>query len=209
MAFCTSCGAQVSDTSQFCTKCGKPLPAAPAPPMTAPSLATGTPAAVSPPRGSSHALTVVLVIIAIVVALGLIAAGITAAVVHHIARHSRVTTTAGGARVETPFGTIQTTNDTGKIAASLGDDMYPGATVNEGGSDVNLGGKHIVTANLATNDPPDKVADYYKQRYPSSISSQSEGKASIVHKDGGNVVSIAIENEGGKTLIHISRITRG
>ena len=206
MAFCTSCGAQVSDTSRFCTKCGKPLPpvAAPAP------IQPGVPvtAAGVPPRGGSNAVTIAVIIIAVVVALGLVAAGITAVVIHKIARHSRVTTTQGGAKVETPFGTIQTTTDAGKLSGALKDDMYPGATMNEGGSDVNMGGRHIVAANLSTSDSADKVADYYKQKYPQSIRTEAEGKHSIVYKDDGQMVSIAIEEEGGRTLIHISRISK-
>jgi len=205
MAFCTSCGAQVSDTSQFCTKCGKPLPAVAA--SVAPTAAPGTVAG-APSGGGSNALTIAVIIIAVVIALGLVAAGITAVVVHRIARHSRVTTTEGGARVETPFGTVQTTNDAAKMASALGDDMYPGATLNEGGSDVNMGSRHIVSANLSTSDSPEKVADYYKQRHPRSIVTEAEGKHNLVYKDNGNMLTVAIEGEGGRTLIHISRIFR-
>jgi len=209
MAFCTSCGAQVSDTSQFCTKCGKPLPVAAPANLSTPTAVGGVGTTTAgPPRGGSNALTIAVIIIAVVIGLGLIAAGITAAVVHRIARHSRVTTTHGGTRVETPFGTIQTSTDAATLSAALKDDMYPGATVDEGGSDVNMGGKHVISANLATSDPPDKVADYYKQKHPDSITSDAEGKHTLVSKIGSNMLSLTIDGEGGKTRIHISRITR-
>ena len=95
------------------------------------------------------------------------------------------------------------------MASALGADMYPGATtVGEGASDVNIAGKHIVSANLSTTDSPEKVADYYKQKYPRSLITEAEGKHNIVYKDGQTMLTIAIEGEGDKTMIHISRISR-
>ncbi|MBV9609672.1 MAG: hypothetical protein JO187_08955, partial [Acidobacteria bacterium] len=166
------------------------------------------PAGTSPTAGGSNALKIALIIIAVVVGLGIMGAIIAGIAVHRIARHSRVITTDGGAKVVTPFGTVQTTTDVSKISGALGGDVYPGASMSEGGSDVNMGGRHVVSANLSTSDSPDKVADYYKQKYPRSIITDAEGKHSIVYKDDDRMVTIAIEPEGGRTLIHISRISR-
>ena len=75
-------------------------------------------------------------------------------------------------KVETPFGSIETSNDPDQAAKDLGVDIYPGAEVQKNGSaTVNFGSIHTVTASFDSSDSVDKVCDFYRSRFPNAMTS--------------------------------------
>jgi len=206
MAFCNSCGANLEATAQFCNKCGAvvtgPAPGSPsaAPAPMAPAGAT--------PQGSS-ALKIILIVVAVVVALGIIGIGTISFITWRVARGTHVRGHDGNVRVETPFGTVQSTTDPNQAARNLGVDVYPGATVVKGGSaDMTIGGMHTAAANFVSDDPASRVADFYKSKFPRANMTSTEGDHyAIVTGDQGDMVTISIEPQDGKTQIHIARVT--
>lgn len=100
------------------------------------------------------------------------------------------------------------TNSAGGVSeADLGVPFYPGSTVdaaNNGDTKTESQGKTLINSNHVTNDPPDKIASFYKeklpgfQNYPAGDSTMFKGKGS-----NGNDVSIAIGKEGDHSTINI------
>ena len=101
MAFCNSCGAQLTEGTRFCSKCGAPITGTPAAPAGAPS----TPAATA---GSSSALKTILIIVGAIVLIGIVGIASLTFIGMRLARHSRVTQEGEHVKVETPFGTAET-----------------------------------------------------------------------------------------------------
>ena len=162
----------------------------------------------SPAQGSSG-LKIVLIIVAVVVVLGIVAIGSMVFVGLRIARHTHVRENGGNVRVETPFGTVQSTNNPDEVARNLGVDIYPGAQVLKGNAaNMDMAGVHTVAAEFETDDPPDKVADFYKSKLPNAtVSSHDEGRYSIVSNQHNNLVTITIDTRGDKTHIHIANVS--
>ena len=197
MAFCNSCGATVEAAAKFCPKCGKVLPAT--------AAAPSTPAQAQ----SSSGLKTVLVVVAVVFALGIVGVCTMAFIGWRIARSSRVEQRNGNVRVQTPFGTVESTNNPSDAARNLGVDLYPGARLSKGNSaNVNFGGMHSVAAQFETDDQPEKVAEYYKEKFPNAnVSVADTNHYAIVSSAGGNLISINIESQDGKTMIHIANVS--
>src|SRR3954469_57505 len=104
MAFCNSCGANLTDGTRFCSKCGAPVAGAPA--------ASATPVPGTPPGAQrSSAIKSILIIVGVIVLIGIL--GITAVsfVAFHFAKRSHVTQEGDHVKVETPFGTAETSKD--------------------------------------------------------------------------------------------------
>ncbi len=204
MAFCTSCGSQVAETAQFCTHCGKPLPGVAAA-QASPSTPAPAPAPIAPSGGGSSAVKIVLIVAAVVVALGIISAAITGWVGYRMVRHARVEHTANGSRVSGGFGSVETTTDPNQLAQALSVDVYPGAKLVKEGSSVRVAGMTAASAEFETDDTPGKVADFYKSKFPdATVNDESHGEHSIVVNSGG-WLAIHIRPSGGKTRIEISR----
>ena len=52
----------------------------------------------------------------------------------------------GNVHVETPFGTVDSTQDPAEAARNVGVDLYPGATVaKDGSSNMTIGGMHTAS----------------------------------------------------------------
>jgi hypothetical protein len=65
-----------------------------------------------------------------------------------------------------------------------------------------------VTAQLETDDPTGKVAEFYKRKFPdANVSVANENQYTIVSSANHNLVTINIERDGSKTLIHIASVT--
>jgi hypothetical protein len=200
MAFCNSCGANLNAGEQFCSKCGAVIPGGPI----APSYAAGPPA---PPKSNS-AVKIVLIAVGAIVALGLLGTVATTLIGLRIARHTKIETSDGKVRVQSPFGTVETTKDPEEAAKEMGIDLYPGARVLQGGAaSVNLGSSHTVAANFESDDPPDKVAEFYKSKFPNAkFSTREDNNYSIISSEGNRIVTIHIEPQGDKTMIHIASV---
>ncbi len=209
MAFCNSCGATLAPGTKFCTKCGAVVtgaPAATAPIASSPAVSPGPVA----PTGSSSAVKIILIVVAVVVVFGILGIATLGIIGVHLARRSHVTQEGNRVKVETPFGSVDTTRDPQQMAKDLGVDIYPGAQPQANGSaTATFGGVHTSSAAFTSNDPPDKVCDFYRSKFPNAMSSTSgEGRCSIVSGNQNNIVTINVEASGSSTKIQISSVSK-
>jgi zinc ribbon protein len=208
MAFCNSCGATLDGGAKFCTKCGatQPIggPSAGTPSSPAPAATT---LATTPKTG--NALKVILIVVAVIVGLGILGIAAVSFIGYRIATHSRVRNQDGNVRVETPFGTVQSSTDPDEAARNLGIDLYPGAQVIKGTtSNMNMGNMHTAAAEFETSDPANSVAEFYKSKVPgANVISSTADHYAIISTDKKNMLTINIEPREGKTRIHIARVT--
>ena len=206
MAFCTSCGANIADTADFCTTCGAKQAGRAA-------LSTSSAAAVQPvpgatPQQSGSGLKVVLIAVGLICGILVLLTIIVGLIGWRVARHSRVITTKDGARIETPFGKIESTENTEEAIKNLGVDVYPGAKVTKGASVVEFGTMKTASAIFETNDPPDQVANFYREKFPNAIANTADQSGySIVSNQNGHMVSIHIQARGGTTRIEIANVS--
>jgi hypothetical protein len=215
MPFCNACGAALDGGAKFCAKCGAANPsavatnsAASAAPSAVPS-ATPVAAVPAPPAQGSNAVKIILIVVAVIFGLGILGVGTVAFIVHRVVSHSRVEEKNGNVKVETPFGTVESTNDPDQAAQNVGVDLYPGATVVKGTTaNMTFGSTHTAAADFDTSDPVSTVANFYKTRYPNaSVMSNDTDRFTIVAGDKENVTTIVIEPKEGKTRIHIAKVT--
>jgi len=199
MAFCTSCGAQLDASSQFCVKCGA---------RQAAGVGAAAPAKAAPSQGTSNAVKIVLIVVAAIVVLGIVGSIASLLFVRKVVKDARVAVSESKdeQRVVTPFGTVETTKDPAKIAEKLAVEIYPGAKAVEGGSDVRAMGMHTVTGIFETSDPVEKVADFYRQIYPKGIYTASGSEHNLVVADKGSMITIHMQDEGGRTKITIANV---
>ena len=202
MAFCNSCGATLDTGAKFCNKCGTTQPGAAAASVT-PVL---TPAS---PQKSSSALKIILIVVAAIIVLGILGIGAVSFIGYRIAKRSRIHNENGNVRVETPFGTMDTSTDPDEAARNLGIDLYPGAEVVKGTtSNMTMGAMHTATADFETGDPVSAVDEFYKSRLPNAnVVSTSGDRYAIISTDKKNMLTINIEPKDGKTRIHIARVS--
>jgi hypothetical protein len=205
MAFCNSCGATLNDGTKFCNKCGAASSAAAAA-SPAPMAPTGAP----PAKGGSSALKIILVIIAVVVALGILGVVTVGVIGYRVAKNAHVHQDGDNVDVETPFGSVKTTKDISKIADQLGVEVYPGAEVDRGGaSTATFGPIHTVTATLTSSDSLDKVCSFYKEKFPTAMTSTADDThCTIVSNDHQNMITVAAQSSGSGTKIQISNVTK-
>jgi hypothetical protein len=202
MAFCNSCGATLDAGARFCNKCGTTQPAGKAgsTPVAAPLAAT--------PK-SNNALKIILVVVAVIVGIGILGVAAVSFIGYRIASHTRVRNHDGNVRVETPFGTVQSTTDPDEAARDLGVELYPGASVIKGTtSKLNMGNMHTAAADFETADAPTKVADFYKEKVAgANLISSSADHFALISTDKKNMLTISIEPKDGKTRIHIAKVS--
>lgn len=207
MAFCNSCGATLDGGTKFCNKCGAAVSA-----TSAPAAASPAPAATAAPTqgGGGSAVKIILIIVAVVVGLGIIGIAAVSYIGYRVAKSAHVTQKNGQVKVESPFGNIETSTDPSEAAKNLGVDLYPGAEVSKDGSaTMTIAGMHTATAVLETSDSPDKVAAFYKSKFPNTAYSSSQGDHySMMSGTKDDMTTINIENRGDKTVIQISRVTK-
>lgn len=220
MAFCNSCGAALTPGTRFCNKCGAAVtasapasaatPASASPAATPVAPATVPPAAVPATTGGSSALKIVLIIIAIVVGLGIISVAGVSYFVYRVAKSARVHQQGDNVKVDTPFGTVETSQDADKVAKDLGIDIYPGAkSQREGTSSASFGSIHTITGSFTTSDPLDKVCDFYKSRFPNAMTTTSDqNSCNIVSNDQNNMITINIEARGSTTKLQITNVSK-
>jgi len=175
-----------------------PPPVAAAPP---------TPIAPPPAQGGSSALKIILIVIGVIFLLGVLGIGTMVFVVRRIAHNTHFKNKDGNVRVETPFGTVQSTSDPDEAARNLGIDQYPGAKVTKGNS-ATIGGMHTVDAEFESNDSPEKVMAFYSSRFPgANVSNKDTDGYTIVSTNNNNLITIKIQSEDGKTRIKIANVS--
>ncbi len=205
MAFCNSCGATLADGTKFCNKCGAAITNAPA--MSAP--AAGVPAPV-PSKGGSGALKIILIIVAVIVVLGILGIGAVSFIGYRIAKSAHVRQDGDNVKVETPFGSMESSKDPSKAAADLGIDIYPGAEVQKNGaSSATFGSIHTVTAMFTSSDSMDKVCSFYKEKFPNAMASTAdENHCTLVSNENKNMVTINVESTGDGSKFQVTNVTK-
>jgi hypothetical protein len=202
MAFCNSCGAQLTEGTRFCSKCGAPITGTPAAPAGAPS----TPAATA---GSSSALKTILIIVGAIVLIGIVGIASLTFIGMRLARHSRVTQEGEHVKVETPFGTAETSKDPEDAAKELGVDVYPGADPQkEGASTAAFGRVRTVSAAFQSDDSVDKVCAFYRSKFPNAtVSTSDQNRCTIVSNDPPNMITINVEPSGDGSKFQIASVS--
>lgn len=205
MAFCNSCGAQLAEETNFCSKCGAAVTGAP--------TATSRPIAPGPPpsTGSSSALKVVLMIVGVIVFIGVLGMVTCGIIVHRAIKSAKVSQKGDNVKVEIPFGSVETTNDPEKVADQLGVDIYPGAQVQKNGTaSVSFGSLHTVTASFESGDSVDKVCDFYRSKFPgANVSSSDQNRCSIISgTPPGNSTTITAEPNGDGSRFTIVKMSK-
>ena|ERR1700680_4841782 len=206
MAFCNSCGATLNPGTQFCNKCGAPAAAGPS----TSGVTSTAPAPAPVSTGGSSALKIILIVVAVIVLIGILGIATVGIIGYRIAKSSRLSQNGDHVKVETPFGSVETSKDPEQAAKDLGVDLYPGAEVQrDGASSVSLGSVHTVTAVFETSDTPDKVCSFYKSKFPGAMVTTSEqDHCSIVSSDKKNMITINVEASGDKTKLQITNVTK-
>ena len=169
MAFCNSCGATLKPGTKFCNKCGAATGVAAPPGLPFPLHARSR---LRPQqrrqqrcsqdhshrrrrhhRSSEFSASVTCGI-----------------VVHRIAKCAHVTQDGDHVKVESPFGTMETSNDPAQVAKDLGIDIYPGAQLQKNGTaTVTFGSIHTVTASFKSSDSLDKSAAFTKPSFANAM----------------------------------------
>src|SRR5271169_1930443 len=161
MAFCNSCGANIVSGTRFCNKCGAAILASSLPPAAAVSAppAPSTPPAIAPaPTSGGGALKAILIVVGVIVVVAVLCVASLGFFAWRVAHRTRVRQEGNNVKVETPFGTVQTTNDPQAAAHDLGVDVYPGARVlKEGATSATFGSVHTAALNLESSDSVDRV----------------------------------------------------
>ena len=217
MAFCNSCGANMTPGTRFCNQCGAAVVASSPAPAVARAAPVGSPPplasnpAVSPaaPSSGGGALKAILIVVGVIVLVGTLCIASLGFFAWRVARHTRVRREGDNVRVETPFGTVQSTKDPQEAARNLGVDIYPGAQVlTEGATSATFGGVRTASLNFETTDPLDKVSSFYKSRFPNAMVMTSQAdQCTIISNDKKNMITINIKAEGDKTRIVITNVS--
>ena len=203
MAFCSSCGAQINNSSKFCAGCGAAVPQAA---VSAPAAGVAAPVAAAPARGGSG-VKVLLIILAVVFGLFVVGGAVATFVAWRFAKSVKVESGAGGATtVKTPFGTI-TADDPVATARELGIDVYPGATPLKGSATVNFAGMKVASARFETSDSPDEVAEFYKNKYPgANVRVMDEDRRSLTFAGPNGMLAVQLYKSSDGTVIEMSRV---
>lgn len=199
MAFCNTCGATLSSGAKFCNQCGATVTGGVSAPV--------TPAA---PAGGSSGLKIVLIVIGVLAIVGILSVATMTFVGLRIAKRSHLTRQGDQVKVETPFGTVESSQDPEKAAGNLGVDIYPGAQVQKAGaSSATFGGMHTAAASFESIDSLDKVCNYYKAKYPGAMVRTSDGNhCTIVANDQSNMITINVEARGDVTRFQITNVSK-
>jgi hypothetical protein len=215
MAFCNSCGASTAPGTSFCNKCGATIVDS-APPVASsaavlPQVSSVPPspstAPAVPPASGSGALKTILIVVGVVVLVGILGVTALAFFAVRMAHRARVLHEGDNVKVETPFGTVQTTKDPQEAARNLGVDLYPGAQISQAGAaSATFGGIHTVALNLETSDSVDQVCSFYKPKFPNAMVTSTDNQCKIISNDQKNVITIKAKTENGKTRIAIANV---
>ena len=213
MAFCNSCGASLVPGTAFCSKCGAAILASSPDPGISPPAAAGVPTPVTvapPPPAGGGALKAILIVVGVVVLVGFLAAASAGFFFWRIAHRSHIRQNGDDVRVETPFGSVQTTKDPQQAARDLGVDIYPGADIlKDGSASATFGGVHTTSLGLETSDSVEKVCSFYQPKFPNAmVTTNQSNQCTIVSNDKHNMITVNATPEGDKTRIMISKVSR-
>lgn len=195
----------MADGAAFCTNCGAKTGAAP--------VGTGGAAAAPAPASakSSNVLKIVLIVFGVLVFLGIAGAVVTGLLIKK-AVDSAVQTDASGNVTSVNLGGVKVdaNKDAAKTIASLGIEVYPGATpVDESAGSVTLGPITSTHAQFTTTASMDEVFNFYKAKYPqASLFDTPEGKTLAQGSEDKEMLTIAVQTEDGKTLLNVTKVVK-
>jgi zinc-ribbon domain len=195
-SFCTRCGASVPEGTQFCTACGTPVGANPAPPPQPAASPAWTPVAVAPAQQpvqqrSGGAVKVILIVVGAFVGLGILCVALFMFGLWRVSRAVHVSND-GSVKISTPQGTLSAGSSTRVSAADLGIDIYPGAARREGGMQITTAKGSTVSAIFSTDDPMDKVVSFYKDKMGQGISVFENEQGAILTMNGADSKSSVV-----------------
>jgi hypothetical protein len=127
-----------------------------------------------------------------------------------VAHRTRVHQEGDNVKVETPFGTVETTKNPQDAARNLGVDAYPGAeAMKEGSSSVTFGNVHTAALTFETSDSVDQVCSFYKPKFPNAmVMTTQTNQCTIVSNDQKNMITISAKIQNGKTRIAITNVRK-
>jgi len=206
MAFCNSCGATLNEGTKFCSKCGAPIggaQAAGAPPPAAPGPPPST-------GSSSSAVKIILIIVGVIVLIGILGVASLSFFAYRIARHARVSQHGDSVKVETPFGTVESSKDPEQAAKDLGIDIYPGAVVQKTGSaSATFGNIKTVTASFESEDAVAKVCSFYKEKFPgANVTTSDQDHCTLVANMPPSMVTINAESHRSGSRFQITSVNK-
>ena len=204
MAFCNSCGATLNEGTKFCNKCGAAVTGAPA--VAAPAAVPAPPAS----SGSSSALKIILIIVGVIVLIGILGIASISFFAYRIAKHSKVSQHGDNVKVETPFGTVESSKDPEQAAKDLGVDIYPGAEVQKNGAaSATFGNIKTVTAFFESEDSVDKVCSFYREKLPgANVTTSDQGHCTLVANTPPNMITVNVESRGGGSKFGITSVSK-
>lgn len=202
MAFCNSCGAQLTEGTKFCSKCGAPIAG-----VTSPAAVASAPGAAN--TAPSSALKTILIIVGAIVLIGVVGIASLAFIGIRVARHTRVMQQGDHVKVETPFGTAETSKDPEEAAKDLGVDVYPGADAQkEGASTATFGKVRTVSAAFQSDDSVEKVCTFYRSKFPNAtVSTSDRNRCTIVSNNPPNMITINVEPNGDGSKFQIASVS--
>jgi hypothetical protein len=217
MPFCNSCGANTAPGTRFCNKCGAAIltsslpPAAPPPAAGSAVPSSSIPPASSPaPTSGGGALKAILIVVGVIVLVGILGVASLGFIAWRVAHRTHVRQEGDNVKVETPFGTVETTKDPQDAARNLGVALYPGAQVRKEGSvSMTFGNVHTAALTFETSDSVDQVCSFYKPKFPNAtVVTSDANQCTIVSNDQKNMITINAKIENGKTRIVISNVSK-
>ena len=209
MAFCTSCGSTMDPNALVCPKCGKSISPAAGSAAAAPAMAqTQAPA---PPPSSSGANTVLKILGAIVIVVMLLAMMSIGGIVYFAHRmKQRVHVAQNGASSSVDFGPFKASSNSmsaSELASKIGVDLYPGASQQGETAEAEIGNMTTATMKLTTADSVEKVASFYRERYPHATAiKESSNRFTLASTDSNGTLTIKAVGVGNETLIEIAKV---
>jgi hypothetical protein len=216
MAFCNSCGANIAPGTRFCNKCGAAvLTSSPAPSSTATAgsprpVVSASPVSSPAPTSGGGALKAILIVVGVIVLVAILGVASLGFIAWRVAHRTHVRQEGDNVKVETPFGTVETTKDPQDAARNLGVALYPGAQVRKEGSvSMTFGNVHTAALTFETSDSVDQVCSFYKPKFPNAtVVTSDANQCTIVSNDQKNMITINAKIENGKTRIVISNVSK-
>jgi hypothetical protein len=162
----------------------------------------------APPSEGGGALKVILIVVGVIVLIGILGVASIGFFAWRVARSSHIRQEGDRVKVETPFGTVESSKDPEEAARNLGIEVYPGARVlKEGAASATFGGMHTTTANFESDDSAEKVCGFYKAKFSHpNVTTSDQGGCTIVSNERKNMVTINVQADGDKTKIQISSV---
>lgn len=206
MAFCNSCGASLDPGTRFCNKCGAAVSSVPSagavavPPVAAPAPAKG---------GGSGVLKVILIVVGVFVILGVLAISTVGLIAWRVARTTHLRHEGDHVKVDSPFGSLETSKNPEEMARDLGVDIYPGARAEKNGSaTASFAGIRTASAVFKSSDSVDQVSAFYKAKLPNAmVTTSDENHCTIIAQDQKNMTTVNIQADDGQTKIQITHVS--